>query len=185
MAITIDAAAQQADVAQAEEAILQSYLFVGYPVALQALAMWRERTGIQAPEKPLKDSRAKWLERGTKVCETVYGGQYPKLRANIAALHPEMERWMLEEGYGKVLGRPGLELKLRELCIVGVLVGLDAPQQLLSHLRGALNAGATQEEVETAVEIACTHSSLTAKENARTVWKDLKASRSDKMGKQN
>jgi 4-carboxymuconolactone decarboxylase len=102
------------------------------------------------------------------------------LRSNIARLHPDMERWMLEEGYGKVLGRSGLDLKVRELCVIAVLVGLDAPQQLYSHLRGALNVGATPEEVETAVEIACTQATLSAKENARKVWKDLKAQRDTK-----
>ncbi|MGQ0813674.1 MAG: carboxymuconolactone decarboxylase family protein [Gemmatimonadota bacterium] len=174
LSITIDTAAEQADPAEAEEALLQSYLFVGYPVALQALAMWRERTGRPAPDKPRLESCTKWKARGEKICETVYAGQYDKLRNNIAKLHPDMERWMLEEGYGKVLSRSGLELKGRELCIVGVLVGLDAPQQLYSHLRGALNAGATPEEVDTAVEIAAGHSSLAAKETARGVWRELK-----------
>lgn len=177
MAITIDAAAAQADPRQAEEALLQSYLFVGYPVALQALAMWRERTGNLAPDQPTGDSPAKRRERGEKICATVYAGQYEKLRQNIARLHPDMERWMLEEGYGKVLSRTGLDLRARELCIIAVLVGLDAPQQLYSHLRGALNAGATQEEVETAVEIAAGHSSLTAKKSARAVWQELKSKR--------
>ena len=175
LAITIDAAAQQADAAQAEEALLQSYLFVGYPVALQALAMWRERTGLKAPASATPDKPRSWRKRGEAVCGVVYAGQYDRLRENIAQLHPDMERWMLEEGYGKMLGRPGLELRVRELCIVGVLVGLDAPQQLYSHLRGALNAGASIDDVDSAVEIACAHSSLSAKESARSVWRDLKA----------
>ena len=101
------------------------------------------------------------------------------MRVNIAELHPDMERWMLEEGYGKVIGRPGLDLKVRELCIVSVLVGLEAPQQLYSHLRGALNAGATVDEVETTVEIASTHTSLATREIARKVWRDLKARRAE------
>lgn len=172
---TIDTAAEQADAAEVEEALLQSYLFVGYPVALQALAMWRERTGKAAPAKARPDSCTDWRARGEAVCETVYAGQYERLRENIARLHPDMERWMLEEGYGKVLSRPGLALKVRELCIIGVLVGLDAPQQLYSHLRGALNAGATAEEVETAVDIACGQASIAAKGNARNAWKELKA----------
>jgi 4-carboxymuconolactone decarboxylase len=175
LASTIDAAAEQADPTEAEEALLQSYLFVGFPVALQALAMWRERTGKQAPNDARSDAPESWRARGEAVCEKVYAGQYDRLRENIARIHPDMERWMLEEGYGKVLSRPGLDLKTRELCIIGVLVGLDAPQQLYSHLRGALNAGAPQEDVEAAVEIACAHCSLSAKESARGVWKDLKA----------
>lgn len=179
LSTAIDTAAEQADVGEAEEALLQCYLFVGYPVALQALGMWRERTGIAAPAKARPDDQKQRRARGEQVCETVYAGQYEKLRQNIASLHPDMERWMLEEGYGKVLSRPGLDLKVRELCIVAVLVGLDAPKQLYSHLRGALNAGATTEEVDTAVEIAAGNSSLSAKENARKVWNELKAKRAD------
>ena len=49
---------------------------------------------------------------------------------------------MLAEGYGKVLGRPGLALEVRELCIVAILAGQDAAPQLYAHLRGALNVGA-------------------------------------------
>ncbi|HEX6559810.1 MAG TPA: carboxymuconolactone decarboxylase family protein [Longimicrobiales bacterium] len=177
LAVTIDQAAEQADPAQAEEALLQCYLFVGYPIALQALTMWRERTGLPAPAAPRRDAPSKWRARGEQICETVYAGQYGRLRDNIARLHPDMERWMLEEGYGKVLSRAGMDLRLRELCIVGVLVGLDAPQQLYSHLRGALNAGATPEDVEAAVEIACGCASLAARESARKAWRDLKARR--------
>lgn len=177
LTITMDQAAAVADAREAEEALLQCYLFVGYPVALQALAMWRERTGKKAPDKPSRDNQRNWRPRGEEVCNKVYAGQYDRLRENIARLHPDMERWMLEEGYGKVLGRPGLDLKVRELCIISVLVGLDAPQQLYSHLRGALNVGATPEEVETTVEIACQQNSLAAKEVARKVWRDLKARR--------
>ncbi|HEY0672374.1 MAG TPA: carboxymuconolactone decarboxylase family protein [Longimicrobiales bacterium] len=180
LASTIDQVAAKADPMEAEEALLQSYLFVGYPLALQALAMWRERTGRQAPVKPTRDNARTWRQRGETVCEQIYAGQYDRLRSNISRLHPDMERWMLEEGYGKVLGRPGLDLKVRELCIISVLIGLDAPQQLYSHLRGALNVGATQEEVETTVEIACTQGSLTARENARKVWRDLKEARAAK-----
>jgi 4-carboxymuconolactone decarboxylase len=180
LTITMDQAAANADPTHVEEALLQSYLFVGYPIALQALAMWRERTGNEAPAQPSAEDAAMWRQRGETVCAQVYAGQYDRLRANIARLHPDMERWMLEEGYGKVLGRPALDLKVRELCIVSVLVGLDAPQQLYSHLRGALNVGATTEEVETTVEIACTQASLAAKETARKVWKDLKDVKSAK-----
>jgi 4-carboxymuconolactone decarboxylase len=65
-----------------------------------------------------------------------------------------MERWMVVEGYGKVLGRPQLDLPTRELCIVALLAVLGMPRQLHSHLRGALNAGATLEEVEVAMRTA-------------------------------
>ena len=56
------------------------------------------------------------------------------------------------DGYGKVLGRPGLDLKTRELCIGAQLAGMDATRQLHAHLRGCLNVGATVDEVDAALE---------------------------------
>ena len=58
---------------------------------------------------------------------------------------------MVTEGYGKVLGRAGLDLATRELCIVALLAPQDAGPQLYSHLRGALNVGAAPEDVDETV----------------------------------
>ena len=48
---------------------------------------------------------------------------------------------MITEGYGKVLGRPGLDLPRRELCIVAACAATGQDRQLHSHLHGALNVG--------------------------------------------
>lgn len=77
---------------------------------------------------------------------------------------------MLEEGYGKVLGRPGLALGVRELCVVATLVPQDAPAQLRSHLRGALNVGVPAGDVEEALEIACRFAAPARVQTARGVW---------------
>jgi 4-carboxymuconolactone decarboxylase len=134
-----------------EETLLQSYLFLGYPAALRGLGVWRRLSGRPAPA-PSSDA-AEWQRRGEATCATVYGGQYERLRENIARLHPDVEQWMLVEGYGKVLGRPGLDLATRELCIVALLAPQEAAPQLYSHLRGALNAGAAETDVESAIRI--------------------------------
>ncbi len=165
----LDRAAACADSEVVEEVLLQSYLFLGYPAALNALALWRERSGRAAPA-PSTDDLEAWRRRGEQVCARVYGGQYERLRENVARLHPDMERWMLVEGYGKVLGRPGVELKVRELCIAALLVGLDAEAQLYSHLRGALNVGAEPGEVEAALEVACAMVPQERASAARAVW---------------
>lgn len=169
LAAALDRAAAAADPAAVEEALVQSYLFVGYPAALNALALWRTRRAEPAAP-PTVDDWAAWRARGERVCEAVYAGQYTRLRENVARLHPDMERWMLTEGYGKVLGRPGLELKVRELCIIALLAGQDAAPQLHSHLRGALNAGATPDEVEAALEVACEAVAPARAAAARELW---------------
>jgi 4-carboxymuconolactone decarboxylase len=62
-------------------------------------------------------------------------------------LHPALDAWMITEGYGKVLSRPQLDLKRRELCVVAACAAAGQDRQLHSHLHGALNAGATPEAV--------------------------------------
>ena len=157
------------DGAEVDEVILQSYLFLGYPIALNAFAVWRDLAGAG----PVQDSPGDWevwRERGEAVCRTVYGGQYGGLRRNVRALHPDMERWMVVEGYGKVLGRPGLDLVTRELCIAALLAVLGAPRQLYSHLRGALNAGALPREVEGALRLASDYLEPDDWGEVRAVW---------------
>lgn len=119
-----------------EEALLQSLLFLGFPAALTALARWRSRSG-RPPVGPGAPDRAS----GEDVCRAVYGEVYEGLRARMAALHPAAERWMVEVGYGEVMGRPGLDLATREILNVALLSATDFTLQLHSHLRGALRAG--------------------------------------------
>lgn len=164
----LDAVAAHSDPVEVEEVLLQSYLFLGYPAALNGFARWRARSDRPAPE-PTPDA-ASWEERGAAVCRTVYGGQYEGLRANVRRLHPDMERWMVNEGYGKVLGRPGLGLATRELCIAALLAVLDAPRQLYSHVRGALNAGADEAQVERALALAAAVSDDEARKRAAETW---------------
>jgi 4-carboxymuconolactone decarboxylase len=160
-----------------EETILQSYLFLGYPTTLQALSVWRDLTNGAASIEPgarLTD----WKKRGERVCAVVYGGQYNKLRENVTRLHPNVEAWMLTEGYGKVLGRPGLDLKTRELCIIALLASQEASHQLHSHLRGALNAGATIAEVDAAVVIILRSLAPARADTARQLWSEVRTRKS-------
>src|SRR5439155_3440624 len=142
-----------------EELLLQSLLVVGYPLALVAFGVWRKvsgplpdhGSGHDAEQLAHADWEA-WAERGADVCRDVYGRAYHKLLVNLRALHPALEDLVLVDAYGKVIGRPGLDLKRRELATVAAIAVLGAAQQLHSHLRGALNTGASAEEVEAVLE---------------------------------
>jgi 4-carboxymuconolactone decarboxylase len=158
---------------QVEEVILQAHLFIGFPDVLDALAAWRELSGLAAPANAAGDD-ATWERRGEEVCRMVYARNYEKLRANVRALHPDLERWMVVGGYGRVLGREALPLVLRELAILALLAVWNAPRQLHSHLRGALNAGAPAEAVERAVELAAAESTPEAARAARALWAQVR-----------
>jgi len=147
----MDDVLREGDADAAEEVLLQSYLFLGYPAALNAFMLWRKRSGRPAPA-PEPADWAGWERRGVEVCSKVYDGQYEQLRDAVANLHGDLDRWAVVEGYGKVLGRGGLDLVTRELCIVGMLAPLTTPRQLYAHLRGALNVGATPADVARALD---------------------------------
>jgi 4-carboxymuconolactone decarboxylase len=140
-----------------EEMLLQSYLFSGFPRALNAMREWRRLSGQTAPAGDSGESYANhdaWKHAGESTCATVYGRFYERLRNNIRLLHPALDAWMIVEGYGKVLSRPGLDLARRELCIVAACAATGQERQLHSHLHGALNAGAGPRAVsETLLEI--------------------------------
>jgi 4-carboxymuconolactone decarboxylase len=158
---------------EVEEILLQSYLFLGYPAALSGLGAWREVSGRDASlsyDEPAIDPGA----RGEALCRKVYGANYDALRRNIAALHPSIDRWMVVEGYGRVLGRPAAKPDLREACVVGLLAVLDAQAQLHSHLRGALAVGVSIEDVEEVLRAVEAFMSESAVERGRATWEKVK-----------
>ncbi len=141
----------------AEELILQSVLMVGWPRTLAAAGVWREVSGQPAPADDAWAHHRhadQWEAAGEATCRLIYGLNYDRLRANVRALHPALDRWMVTEGYGRTLSRPGLEPRLRELCTVAQCAVQGAMPQLHSHLRGARNAGAAPGEMRAALHAA-------------------------------
>ncbi|MEP6780755.1 MAG: carboxymuconolactone decarboxylase family protein [Gemmatimonadaceae bacterium] len=137
-----------------EEAILQTYLFAGFPRSLNGMREWRRISGRTAPLSDMCEAvdATAWKRDGDKTCSTVYGRFYKQLRHNIRDLHPALDAWMISEGYGKVLSRPQLDLWRRELCIVAACAISRQDRQLHSHLHGALHSGATASQVNETFE---------------------------------
>jgi 4-carboxymuconolactone decarboxylase len=161
-----------------EELLLASVLFVGYPRALLAAsALRRVEPELDGGGEPSQyEHWREWLERGEATCRVIYGQHYERLRHNVHALHPALDTWMIVDGYGKTVSRPGLDLARRELCAVAMLVPQDAPRQLLSHLKGALNAGAVPEAVEAVVALAAAEELPESRVAvARQLWRELRA----------
>ena len=80
-----------------------------------------------------------WWRRGNELCRSIYTDQFARLRENLGQVHPELADWMIFEGYGKVLSRPVIIPRERELWIIPLLMAQDVGEQLYSHLRGAIN----------------------------------------------
>lgn len=172
-----DARAAGVPAAWVDELLLQSLLFVGYPRTLVAFALWRKASGEDAPDTdPDTDyaRSAEWIARGEETCGIVYGDNYRKLRRNVRELHPALDAWMVAEGYGRTLARPGLDLLRRELCIVAQTGVLETPRQLHSHMRGALHAGASFGQVEAVLAVMNPMLSFDAWKRVKELWRAVK-----------
>jgi 4-carboxymuconolactone decarboxylase len=152
-----------------EELILQTYLFAGFPRALNAMREWRRIQPVPAVSVGAS-AVDDWRREGEQTCAAVYGNMYERLRANIEGLHPLLDEWMITEGYGKVLSRPGLDLMRRELCIVAACAAAGQERQLHSHLHGALNVGVPADVVDEAVEAIADVIAGESARSTRMLW---------------
>jgi 4-carboxymuconolactone decarboxylase len=152
-----------------EELLLQTYLFAGFPRALNAMREWR-----RVRPEPVTDGESVELEQrradGIATCSAVYGKMYDRLRDNIRALHPLLDEWMITEGYGKVLSRPGLDLARRELCIVAACAAEHQDRQLHSHLHGALNVGVSPSVITATIDAIAGLLGTDRAQSVRLLW---------------
>ncbi len=104
----------------------------------------------------------------------MYGGNYERLRANVRALHPALDAWMVTEGYGRTLSREGLDLVTRELCTVAQTAMLNAPHQLHSHLRGTLNAGGSSRRIDAVLDVVAEYLPADRQTEVRNLWNEVR-----------
>jgi alkylhydroperoxidase/carboxymuconolactone decarboxylase family protein YurZ len=134
--------------ADLREGLLQTYLFAGFPRAINALTFLdREAPGPAGIPRERRQDSTTWRRRGERLCRKIYGPDFAPMMRNMVRAHPDLADWILVEGYGKTLARPFLTARERELLVVPTLVALGAWRQLPSHLKGALRCGATVREI--------------------------------------
>lgn len=59
-----------------------------------------------------------------------------------------MQHYITRNAWGDVWQRPGLDMKTRSLITVAMLTALGKQHELKGHVRGALNNGASPEEIQ-------------------------------------
>lgn len=141
----------------AREILLQLYLFAGFPTCIEAferLNRFAPPSWIENPPKSSSETESVrlWWERGLNLFSKIYGTVGKKLYHRMEEFHPELARWMITEGYGKVLGRSHIPGWVRELCIIPILAILGHPEPLKSHLRGALRLGVPRDWIVAILE---------------------------------
>jgi len=166
------AGARRARVArrEVEECALMLMLYAGYPSALEGLrvvnAVWPGRA-----RRTREGTPSRWRARGEALCRRVYGPAFSRLLPAVRALHPDLAVWMVEQGYGRTLARPGLVVRERELVTVAALAALGWERQLVSHVLGAARVGATAAAVREALAIGARHGGARERSLVLRTWR--------------
>lgn len=86
--------------------------------------------------------------RGLDALQRVTGADGQAVVSGLADMAPELGDFIVDFAYGDVISRTGVDLKTRELATVAALAALGHAQpQLKVHVRGAMNVGASREEI--------------------------------------
>ena len=129
------------------------HLFAGFPRQVETYGVLAEVGGLGALAPEEVEHCADRPDRGDGLFTTIYGSQSDRVKGALTEGHPDLQKWILGHAYGRVLTRPGLSARMRELLAVAALSVLHQERQLASHVRGAIRCGASAEEVEAAVQV--------------------------------
>ncbi len=87
-------------------------------------------------------------ERGWQRFREVMGEEALEDLKNLESLSPDFAKYITEFCYGDLFCREGLTDKIREVAIVGCLIGQgNTGLPLRNHIRGMLNVGWTPKEI--------------------------------------
>ncbi|MGH9893615.1 MAG: carboxymuconolactone decarboxylase family protein [bacterium] len=78
-----------------------------------------------------------------------------------------------EFAYGMLWSRTGLPLKVRSLVTLAMLTALDRPDEIRGHIVGALNNGATKEEIYEVFAQAAGYCGLPASNGATRLFVEV------------
>lgn len=77
----------------------------------------------------------------------IFGDQHDAIFRRLESLDPDLAGYIRDFAYDTVYQRPGLDLRTRELLACTLLLSLGSPDELRTHLRGALRSGVSEAEL--------------------------------------
>ncbi|KXS95286.1 hypothetical protein AC578_2587 [Pseudocercospora eumusae] len=85
-----------------------------------------------------------------------------------------MQEYVSESCWGSIWTRPGLEKKTRSFLNIAMLCNQNRGSELSTHVKGALNNGASEEEIrEVILQAACYCGMPAGIEGFRVAWKAI------------
>ena len=89
------------------------------------------------------------FEKGLKIRREVLGAEYVDNAMKTADdFNRPLQELVTTYCWGEIWGRPGLDRKTRSIVTLSMLTGLNRPNQIRAHVKGAIANGVTKEELK-------------------------------------
>ena len=153
--ITVEAPAGEPN-REWREALLMIHLFAGFPRAIETFERVRRASGLGSFEEDecVSSHEQNFLEsRGAELFDRIYGSKASNVRSQLGDYHPVFANSISQHAYGRVLSRPGMSARFRELLVVSSLCVQHQWPQLAGHIRGGIRCGASLDEVFEVVDV--------------------------------
>lgn len=148
---------EQADVtSQMRESLLKSAALIGLPRTINSLTELKNVTPEHLRlDKPLRDDDTDFEAVGESFFSKVYGKITKRIHYQLHTAYPDLNWFIIKHEYGPLLSFTKiLGAKETSLVVVATLVPQDVNPQLKGHLKGAVNNGASVEEVNSVRDLA-------------------------------
>ena len=90
--------------------------------------------------------------------DIIWGKAKRAIERRLTHLDPDLERYVREFAYGEIYNRSsrktGLDTKTQEFLATAMLMALGNTLEIKTHLQGALNAGASEQELREVILFA-------------------------------
>ncbi len=89
------------------------------------------------------------VEAGLSIRRDMFGAELAdKAWAAADDFNRPFEELVNQYCFGEIWSRPGLNRKTRSIICLSMLTGLNRPNQIRAHVRGAINNGVSKEEIK-------------------------------------
>lgn len=85
--------------------------------------------------------------KGKAIRDAAFGKEGLGRWDELYAICPTHANAIHEYCFGTIWDRPHLDMKMRELIVIAAAAASDCPGEVALHARGALNRGATRDEI--------------------------------------
>lgn len=94
-------------------------------------------------------SRDQQFEQGLQMRKQVMGEAFvEKAFTNLDAFTEPLQEFVTRNAWGTTWCRDGLDLKTRSLLTISMLTALGRANEIKGHVRGAVNNGASMQEIQ-------------------------------------